>query len=398
MLSASSINISSSLGIGVSSKLSAGIERPGYRLSAANGLSPQSSSSPVGLTPSQIRHAYGFDQITFSGGVVGDGTGQTIAIVDAYDAPTIQNDLHVFDTAFGLPDPPTFTRVAQDGTTNYPSTDPAGSPGAGKNTWEIETALDVEWAHALAPGANILLVEASSASDANLIQAAVNYARSQPGVVAVSMSFSGTEFSGETSYDTYFTTPSGHGGVTFLAATGDSGQPSGYPAYSPNVLAVGGTTLSLTDSAGTYSNETGWSGSGGGVSTVESQPSFQSGIVTQSSTKRANPDVAFDADPNSGVAIYDSYDFGSAGWIQVGGTSFSTPAWAGLIAVADQGRTLLGLASLDGKTQTLPSLYQLPAADFHDITSGNNGFAAAAGYDLVTGLGSPRRIWLLMGC
>src|SRR5262249_2532853 len=151
------------------------------------------------------------------GGIKGDGTGQTIAIVDAYDAPTIVNDLHVFDVAFGLPDPPSFTRVAQDGTTNYPPTDPAGSAGAGADTWEIETALDVEWAHAMAPGANILLVEAKSSSDANLIQTAVNYARKQPGVVAVSMSFGGDEFSGEGSaYDTYFTTPTGHDGVTFL--------------------------------------------------------------------------------------------------------------------------------------------------------------------------------------
>ena len=300
-----------------------GIEQPQYKLASANGLKPQASSSPMGNTPSKIRTAYGFNQITFNGGVVGDGSGQTIAIIDAYDAPTIVNDLQVFDTAFGLADPPSFNRVAENGSTNYPTTDPAGSPGAGDNTWEIETALDVEWAHALAPGANILLVEANSASDFDLIQSAVNYARSQPGVVAVSMSFSGSEFSSETSLDTYFTTPSGHGGVTFLAATGDTGQPSGYPPFSPNVVAVGGTTLSI-DSAGNYLGETGWSGSGGSVSKYESQPSYQSGIVTQSSTRRANPDVAFDADPNSGVAIYDSYDFGTAGWIQVGGTSFAT--------------------------------------------------------------------------
>ena len=366
-----------------------GIEQPQYKLASANGLKPQASSSPVGNTPSKIRTAYGFNQITFNGGVVGDGSGQTIAIIDAYDAPTIVNDLHVFDTAFGLPDPPSFKRVAQNGSTNYPTTDPMGSPGAGDDTWEIETVLDVESAHALAPGANILLVEANSDSNFDLIQSAVNYARSQPGVAAVSMSFSGSEFSSETSLDTYFTTPSDHGGVTFLAATGDTGKPSGYPALSPNVVAVGGTTLSI-DGSGDYLSETGWSGSGGSVSKYESQPSYQSSIVTQSSTLRTNPDVAFDADPNSGVAIYDSYDFGTAGWIQVGGTSFATPAWAALVAVADQGRSLAGLTSLDGHAQTLPMLYQLPSGDFHDITSGNNGFAAGPGYDLVTGLGSPQ--------
>src|SRR3954465_13725393 len=186
------------------------------------------------------------------------------------------------------------------------------------------------------------------------------------------MSFSGTEFSGETTYDQYFTTPAGHGGVTFLAATGDTGQPSGYPAYSPNVVGVGGTTLSV-DAAGDYLSESGWSGSGGGLSTVEGQPAYQTGSVTQSTTKRANPDVAFNASPNSGVAVYDSYDFGSTPWIQVGGTSFATPAWAGLIAIADQGRSLVGLSSLDSRTETLPLLYQLPVSDFHDITSGNNG-------------------------
>jgi subtilisin-like proprotein convertase family protein len=278
--------------------------------------------------------------------------------------------------------------VAQDGSTNYPPVDPAGA-GEANNNWELETALDVEWAHAIAPGANILLVEANSSSFSDLMQTAANYARNQPGVVAVSMSFSSAEFSGESSYDTYFTTPAGHDGVTFLAATGDSGQPSGYPAYSPNVIGVGGTTLS-TDSDGNYLSESGWSGSGGGASTFESQPSYQSGIVTQSTTSRTNPDLAFDGNPGSGVAVYDSYDSPGAPWIQVGGTSFSTPAWAGLIAIADQGRSLLGLSSLDGRSETLPLLYQLPAADFHDITTGNNGFAAGTGYDLITGLGSPK--------
>ncbi len=361
---------------------------PQYKLTALDDASPLASASPVGLTPSQIRHAYGIDQIFFDGGLIGDGTGQTIAIIDAYHSPTIHADLVAFDAAFGLPDPPSFIQVGQDGSTNFPSVDPAG-PGAADGTWELETALDVQWAHAIAPGANILLVEASSSSFTDLVQTAGNYARSQPGVVAVSMSFSSSEFSGETSYDTYFTTPAGHGGVTFLAATGDSGQPSGFPAYSANVVGVGGTTLS-TDSTGNYLGESGWSGSGGGVSTVENQPAYQSVVVTQSTTKRANPDVAFDADPNSGVAVYDSYDFGGTPWIQVGGTSFSSPAWAGIIAIADQGRSLLGLGSLDGRNDTLPLLYQLPVTDFHDITTGNNGFAAGAGYDLVTGLGSPK--------
>ena len=263
----------------------AALMSPTYVLQpSAGGLAPLASSGPSGLTPTQIRDAYGFN-------LVGDGTGQTIAIIDAYNDPTIVSDLHNFDaywTAHGysLPDPPNLTVVSQTGsTTNLPPTDPAG---AGNDTWEVETSLDVEWAHVVGAGANILLVEANSPSNSDLITAAVGYARSQPNVSVVTMSFGGDEFSGETSYDSLFTTPNGHIGITFLASTGDNGEPAGYPAYSPNVVAVGGTTLSVS-SGGGYLSETGWSDSGGGVSTIEAQPSYQSGIVTQSTTKRTRP-------------------------------------------------------------------------------------------------------------
>jgi subtilase family serine protease len=345
----------------------------------------------TGLMPAQIRHAFGIDQISFNG-VAGDGTGQTIAIVDAYDDPNIQSDLNVFDAQFGLPNT-TIIKLSQTGSTsNLPGTDP-------QKGWEGEEALDVEWAHAIAPGATIVLVEANSANDSDLIQAAVTTARNYSGVVVVSMSFSGGEYSGETSLDSVFTSPSGRG-VTFLAATGDDGQPSGYPAFSPNVVAVGGTSLMLPDNGadftGNYPSEIGWSGSGGSISTQESQPSYQTGVVTQSSTKRANPDVAFPADfRNSitnaeyGVNVYDSFTTPASPWVELIGTSYATPVWAALIAIADQGRASVGLGSLDGRSQTLPLLYQLPASDFHDITSGNNGFAATAGFDLVTGIGTP---------
>ena len=140
------------------------------------------------MTPTQIRHAYGIDSITFNG-VAGDGTGTTIAIVDAYDDPNIANDLHQFDLAYGLPDPPSFTKVSQTGsTTNLPSTD---------DGWATEIALDVEWSHAIAPGAKILLVEAKSASDANL-DTAEDYARNYTNVVAVTNSWGGSEASSET--------------------------------------------------------------------------------------------------------------------------------------------------------------------------------------------------------
>ena len=245
-------------------------------------------------------------------------------------------------------------------------------------------------------------MEANSDADPNnfdLFHAAAT-AASLPGVSVVSMSWGLNEFNGvnpqpgqpdipETSVDPTFTTPSGHQGVTFFAATGDSGSPGDYPAYSPNVVAVGGTTLNL-NADGSYESEVGWSGSGGGISQYETQPAFQDAV--QSTGQRTIPDVAFDADPNSGVAIYDSYDAAGFGgpWLQIGGTSLASPCWAAMVAVCDQGRVLGGGATLDGPTQALPYLYDLSSHDYHDILSGSNGgFKAGPGYDEVTGRGSP---------
>jgi subtilase family serine protease len=338
---------------------------------------PSATGAPaIGYSPGQVRHAYGIDQVSFNG-VAGDGRGQTIAIVDAYDDANIAYDLHQFDLASGLPDPPSFQKVSQYGTAAYPP------PDAG---WAWEISLDVEWAHAVAPAANILLVEAYSEAYPYLF-AAVDYARRQPGVSVVSMSFGGGEFYGENAYDPVFTTPAGHAGVTFVAASGDWGAPSGYPAYSPNVVAVGGTSLYLNSaSSATYAAEVAWSGSSGGLSLLEPAGVYQQGFTAT----RAAPDVAFDADPRTGVAVYNSFSTaGSSPWAKVGGTSLSAPCWAGLIAIANEGRASQGLGSLDGPSQTLPMLYQLPASDFHDVVAGGNGYSAGPGYDLVTGRGSP---------
>jgi subtilase family serine protease len=369
-----------------------GFAVPEYEiLTAGAGVAPLSTAGPSGYTPTQIRHAYGFDQITFKNGsstVAGDGSGTTIAIVDAYDDPTIASDLQQFDkqfglTAFGGAGQPTFTKVNQTGG----STMPVGDKG-----WAVEISLDVEWAHAVAPKANILLVEANSNSYTDLMTA-VDYARHASGVVAVSMSWGGGDYAGETAYDSYFTTPSGHIGVTFLASSGDYGAPAGYPATSPNVVAVGGTTLTLDGQNG-WSVESGWGGSGGGISGFESQPAYQKGVVTQSTTFRTTPDISYDSNPSTGFPVYDSYsNSASLPWEQVGGTSDAAPQWAALIAIADQGRVLAGKGSLDGATQTLPALYALPSADFHDITSGSSTgtpkYYAGLGYDLVTGRGTP---------
>jgi hypothetical protein len=161
---------------------------------------------------------------------------------------------------------------------------------------------------------------------------------------------------------------------------------------SPNVLSVGGTSLSVRDGLGTYGSERGWGGSGGGISQVESEPAYQTGV--QRTGARTTPDVSFDASPNTAFYVYDSVPIsGQAGWFAVGGTSAAAPQWAALVAVVDQGRAALGKGSLDGPTQTLPGLYSAAqtaySSNFHDVTSGSNGYSARVGYDLVTGLGTP---------
>ena len=354
------------------------------------------SATPNGYTPQQIRAAYEIDNITF-GSIVGDGAGQTIAIVDAYDDPDLvdssspafpSSDLAQFDQAFGLPNPPDFQKLNEYGSAgSLPGIDPAGA-GNPLGNWELEEALDVEWAHAIAPGAGIVLIETNSDAGGDMYTG-VTTAAGLAGVSVVSMSWGSSEFAGEQSFDSDFTTPSGHQGVTFVASTGDNGAPGEYPAYSPNVVAAGGTTLSL-GADGSYNGEVAWSDGGGGISYYENEPVYQQGV--QSTGKRTIPDVSFDANPSTGVAIYDSYNGTSADpWEVIGGTSVSAPCLAGLIAIANQGRVIAGGTTLDGPSQTLPALYCMPSSDYNDVTSGSNGsFAAGPGYDETTGLGTPR--------
>jgi hypothetical protein len=349
-------------------------------------LPAAASGSVSGYTPTQIRHAYGFDKVKFNG-VVGSGAGQTIAIVDAFRDANIVKDMGVFDAKFGLAAPPSFTIVNQRG----------GSAASVRtdSSWAGEIALDVEWAHAIAPKAKLDLIETDS-DDLNNLLAGVKIARQMAGVSVVSMSWGGPEFFGQQNKDSIFTTPAGHTPVSFVAASGDEGSYGGaeWPASSPNVLSVGGTSLFTLDNAGSYANEAPWSDSSGGVSRMEATPAFQK--VVQAS-RRSVPDVAYDADPYSGFAVYDSVsDGGAVGWQEVGGTSAGTPQWAALIAIADQGRALLHKAALDGVANALPALYHVYntsvyAADFHDIVSGWHAFnsRAHAGYDVATGLGTP---------
>jgi hypothetical protein len=202
------------------------------------------------------------------------------------------------------------------------------------------------------------------------------------------LSWGESEYAGESGVDAHLTTPLGHNGVTFLAASGDDGGQPLSPSTSPNAVAVGGTSLFIAYGFD-FSSETGWLSGGGGISAYNPQPSYQKGIVSHwSTTMRTGPDVAYNADAWHGFAVYNSSD--GSGWNVVGGTSAGTPQWAALVAIADQGRALKGLSSLDGARQTLPALYQMPGLDFNDITVGSNfQYSCTVGYDLVTGLGSP---------
>jgi subtilase family serine protease len=321
-------------------------------------------------TPAQIRSAYGFNSLT------ANGAGQTIAIVDAYNDSHITTDLNTFDQTLSANGGPSLYNQYGDAA-SFLTVASLGAPG--NADWAMETSLDVEWAHAIAPAAKIVLVEARSDSLSDLLTA-VNYARKLSTVSVVSMSWGGGEFSSEASYDSYFTTPAGHKGITFVASSGDSGAGASWPAIASNVLSVGGTSLTLTNSG--YFSESAWSGSGGGVSRYEKKPSYQNAV--NSSAYRTNPDVAYNADPSTGFYVYDSNYDGQSGWWNIGGTSAGAPQWAALIALADQ----TGGVSLT-TAQTLDAIYSLPASDFHDITAGYNGYFAHTGYDLLTGRGSP---------
>ncbi len=334
---------------------------------------PMASTSPVGYVPSQIRHAYGLDQLT------NGGAGQVIAIVDAYGSPTIQNDLNVFCAQFGLPN------------TTIQIIVPSGRPMKTDAGWALETSLDVEWAHALAPNAKIILSEASSAGISSLVSAIDSAVKA--GATIVTMSWGGSEFSTETSYESHFS----KAGVSFFASSGDNGSGAMWPAASPSVTGVGGTTLYLDSLGNLTSPETAWSGSGGGLSAYFARPAYQNGW--QGNNTRAIPDVSLVANPNTGVTVYDSTAYsGQTGWFQVGGTSASCPMWGAIVALSDQSRVSAKKSTLSGAD--VPLYLMAGSTDatgaslygyfFNDVTSGSNGgFSATPKYDEVTGLGTP---------
>jgi hypothetical protein len=334
--------------------------------------SPAAIPNGVGYGPTDLQAAYNLTSLSTS-----NGAGKTVAIVDAYDNPKAKSDLDNYRSAAGLPPlscsggNPCFTKMNQNGST---SSFPSANAG-----WAQEISLDLDMASAICPKCNLLLVEASSNSWANL-GAAVNRAAATAGVVAISNSWSSNEFSSETN-STYDGGYFNHPGIAITAASGDSGYGVQYPASSRNVIGVGGTHLTKSGSPATYS-ETVWKGAGSGCSAYETKPSWQ---TDTGCTRRTVADVSAVADPATGVAVYDSYSGGST-WKTFGGTSVSSPIIAAVFAL----------------NHSSPAA-NLPASDLYantgalnDVTSGSNGSCggsylctAQVGYDGPTGLGTP---------
>lgn len=364
-------------------------------------------------SPQEMRAAYDLNPILNMGY---DGTGQTIVIIDSYGSPTIKSDLQTFDAGYGLPDPPSFKVLAPEGKVPF-------NPNDGTMvSWAIETSLDVEWAHSMAPGANIVLMT-SPVAETQGVQGMPKFLYLEQYAMyhhlgkIISQSWATTE-------NTLFTTQPGlkvlHNfeafykeadskGFTIFASSGDSGVANpdvngniypfptvNYPASSPYVTAVGGTSL-FADTQGNYQGENGWSGSGGGVSQYFKEPAYEQGLpgsIQQTlNGYRGLPDISYNANPGTAILYYGSFLPGQSGYYFVGGTSEGSPQWAGIMADADQfAGHPLGLIN--------PALYALGEGSqynslFHDIVTGNNsndgiqGYNAGTGWDFVTGWGSP---------
>lgn len=317
------------------------------------------------------------------------GGSRAIAIVDAFDDPNAYADLQAFSAQFGLTPitPSTFQVVFAPAGGATPGACVAGPaprpPSAAPTGWDLEESLDIQWAHAMAPRARLYLVEAQSNYDSDL-DCAVSVASAlvrAAGGGQVSMSWGEGEFPGETAIDPVFTTPR----VVYFASAGD-GPGVIYPSASPNVVSVGGTSLSTNAFTGRFEGENTWQDTGGGPSAFETRPSYQNGISSVVGSSRGTPDVAAVANPNTGVWVLDTLVYGPGAWWIVGGTSVASPVYAGLVNAAG------GFAS-----SSRAALSQWYSGDgpfrFTDITVGNCGLyvsnVASAGWDFCSGLGSP---------
>ncbi|MDQ6716159.1 MAG: peptidase S8 [Actinomycetota bacterium] len=334
---------------------------------AANHSSPQGKpgASPMaisGKTPADIQSAYKLTGKT-SGG-------RTVAIVDAYGYPNAERDLGVYRTQWGQS-----ACTKANGCLRIINQTGGSTPPAFDAGWAGEQALDLDAVSAACPDCKILLVQANSASFADL-GAAVNTAAKQAGVVAISNSYGGGDAS-----DASYGAPYNHPGIAVTASTGDNGYQGGsFPASSHYVTAVGGTSLVTSGTSRGWS-ETVWSGAGSGCSTLNTAPAGQTTAMT-SCSKRAMADVAAVADPNTGLAVYAPTTKTSSSWAQYGGTSLSAPIVAAVYALS--GNTA-------GYANTIPYAH---TSGLFDVTSGSNGSCtswctAKGGWDGPTGLGTP---------
>ncbi len=390
------------------------------RVAAATGSKPADAIAAAVYTPAQIRAAYGLSPVPAStaglsaDAAAGLGAGQTIYIVDAFDNPNAFADLGRFSSKFGLP---ACTSTALTATTALPlakasatsctfSVAYVDSKGARTNTapaynadWIAEIALDVQWAHAIAPLARIVLIEAADANSNSLTGAIALANKMGPGVV--SMSFGAPEGSWVKASDSTFTAA----GMSYVAAAGDDGAQALWPAVSPSVLAVGGTSLVWSGSGARY--EAAWASSGGGVSAYESLPSWQSGVTVPgagAAKMRTVSDVAFNANPTTGQYVaLTAKGATTTAWNAYGGTSIGTPQWAGLAAIANARRVAASKALLgdfhNAIYKSIAGSATNYAAAFADVVDGTDGGCAscttAKGYDTVTGWGTPNAASLL---
>jgi len=323
------------------------------------------NTTPSGYGPTDLRSAYNLPSTTA-------GSGQTVAIVDAYNDPNAEADLGVYRSQYGIPACTTangcFKKVNQSGGTSYPKNN---------GGWAQEISLDLDMVSAICPNCHILLVEATSATTTSL-GTAVNEA-AKLGANAISNSYGGSESSSDTSYDTKYYN---HPGIAITASAGDSGYGAQYPAASQYVTAVGGTSLTKASNSRGWS-ETVWSGTGSGCSAYDPKPSWQKDTLC---SRRTIGDVSADADPNTGVAVYDSYAYqGYKGWLVFGGTSVASPIIASVYALAGNANTV-----------TYGSYSYSHTSSLNDVTSGSNGSCGGTylctgevGYDGPTGNGTP---------
>ncbi|WP_132646750.1 S53 family peptidase [Rubrivivax gelatinosus] len=371
--------------------------RAEVRAAAASGIvRPADTTVATVYDPDEIRRAYRLPKLA-SADAAAKGAGQTIYIVVAGRHSTAFADLNVFARRFGLPGCSGGSTVAPG--TRLPLAAASATGGCsllvanvdasgqllsqvptGDDEWGMETALDLQWAHAMAPMARLVLIQAASETLADMLPAVELANRMGAGVV--SMSWGAEEASWATSLQSSF---KGRG-MNYVAAVGDDGTQSLWPAVTPEVLAVGGTTLSYDGVNPRRENV--WSGSGGGTSLYFSRPSYQLAVKTQGSALggRGTADVSFNADPYTGHQVYHEGQ-----WLALGGTSAGTPQWAGILAVANAQRQRRGWGAL---STTHISLYGLMGSpSFSDITSGANGSCrgctAAVGYDHPSGIGTP---------